>query len=635
MFLVELVMQGVRGIRNVARLRFQSGFNLVSAGNESGKTCATDAILRLLFPSGDVGVMDRLTSRSASESSRAALVVYSDDGAYYRVIQDFSKRAVNLSKYNPAAKDFALVNKDWESTARFFSGLVGGISEDEYGRLFVLRRDHYAGTGLLPAAPAAVLRRTVTPKAPAPASGKRSAQEARLTELRQALAKAEEAADAEYQLQSARLRLEEVQKKFDGLGDLNQRGADLDAQLEEFRGFETLPENVAELIEEHEERQSKKMAKTDELTQEIEGLKLQIEQIPPMKVLSDKVFLLGILVGLAAVAAGLFLPTLIPEHYFPIGVLASLAIVAVGWYRGSRKSAERGLLMKEVEALEASLAEVEKSFEVGGSEIMGYMQATGSSTTAELKDKLGNYRYFLSMKEDFLQQRQHMTGGTSYEALGVEYENVQQQIRDLEKKAAALAPYALDSYSLRQDIERIEMEMGGGSSAPFFSGGEEFSGDVGFAAPDAPAVRGDGFVTELAVASRVGGIELDTLIPAVAAAAQRNLSAVTGGKYVRIEVGQEGGPAVHTRDDSIVNLSELSHGTRDLLYFCVRTGLVEALAGKLRLPLILDDPLAGFDPVRQQAACQILRSLGAKTQVILFTSNPGLKAAGDVAAELK
>jgi uncharacterized protein YhaN len=79
----------------------------------------------------------------------------------------------------------------------------------------------------------------------------------------------------------------------------------------------------------------------------------------------------------------------------------------------------------------------------------------------------------------------------------------------------------------------------------------------------------------------------------------------------------------------------MSHGTRELVYFCLRTGLVEALAGKRRLPLLLDDPLAGMDPGRQQAACQILRSLGTKTQIILFTSNPSLRAAGDVVAELK
>ena len=62
---------------------------------------------------------------------------------------------------------------------------------------------------------------------------------------------------------------------------------------------------------------------------------------------------------------------------------------------------------------------------------------------------------------------------------------------------------------------------------------------------------------------------------------------------------------------------------------------MEALVGKLRMPIILDDILAGFDAARQKAACQILRTLGAKTQVILFSSNVSLKAEGDGVVEFK
>src|SRR5512140_1600335 len=106
MFLVEIVMQGVRGIRELARLRFQSGFNIVSAANESGKTTAADTIECLLFPVGRAGAAASLVSRHTPDASRGALVVCSDDGQYYRVIQDFTKHAVNLSKYNSASKEF-------------------------------------------------------------------------------------------------------------------------------------------------------------------------------------------------------------------------------------------------------------------------------------------------------------------------------------------------------------------------------------------------------------------------------------------------------------------------------------------------------------------------------------------------
>jgi uncharacterized protein YhaN len=208
-----------------------------------------------------------------------------------------------------------------------------------------------------------------------------------------------------------------------------------------------------------------------------------------------------------------------------------------------------------------------------------------------------------------------------------------QQALELEKAARAVAQYNIDTYSIKQDIDRIEAESATGAAWDFGSGVQDLP--VEFANP--PASGGQaGFHTELGIASRIGGIEMETLVPAVEAAAKRNLSSITNGRYVRIDVGHNGGPPmVHAADDSVVNCAELSHGTRDLIYFCLRTGLAEALAGKRRLPFILDEPFASFDPVRQKAACQILRSLGIKTQVILFSSNAELKAAGDVVAELK
>jgi uncharacterized protein YhaN len=128
---------------------------------------------------------------------------------------------------------------------------------------------------------------------------------------------------------------------------------------------------------------------------------------------------------------------------------------------------------------------------------------------------------------------------------------------------------------------------------------------------------------------------METLVPAVESAAQRNLAAVSAGKYVKIEVGPDGQPLLHDKTGGKHGYGSLSHSTREMAFFCLRAGLVEAIAGKRRLPFVLDDPFTGMDFTRQQAACNALRVLGAKTQVILFTSNGALKAPADAFAELK
>ena len=633
MFLVELVMQGVRGIRELARLRFQGGFNFVAAGNESGKTSSVDSILRLLFPHSQSEFMEPLLSRDTPDASRAALVVFSDDKTYYRVIQDFSKRAVNLSKYNSATKEFGLVHKDWDSTAQFMAGLTAGMTEDEFGKLFILRREHYAAQLGTSVAQSSAVPRPASARKPAPpAGGKAAASEAKLAQLRETLRKAEEAADADYRAQSAKLRLDEIKKKLDGLEELDRRASEIEASLNELKGCNTLPENLDVLIDEHERRQGQKMVDSEEITKEIEGLKMQIAEMPSVNLLTDKLFILGAVFGGLSVVAGLFILTTEQAHFFPLGVLGALLLIAVAWYNGQRKNAQRKQLMMEEDTLRAELGELERNFEQGGATIMACMKATGATTTRELKDRADNYRYFLSLRQDIEEQRKHALGGMAIEDLQAEFSKQQQEFNDSEKAARAVAQFAVDTYSIRQDIERIESEMSAGAPIDFGGEGQELF--AGFAPPASAGDQG-GILAELGIASRIAGIETEMLIPAVEAAAQRNLSAVTTGKYITIEIGQGGDPVVHLKDGSKLNVSDLSHGTRNLVYFCLRTGLIQAVAGKCRVPFILDDPLAGFDPARQQAACQILRALGAKTQVILFTSNPALRSANDAVAELK
>lgn len=643
MFLVELVLQGVRRFKSLSRLRFQSGFNLITAGNESGKTTAVDTMLRLLFPREDGDAFAKLVSRGSTDKSIGALVIFPGQGSYYRIIQDFTKKGINVSKYNAATKEFVLQNKDWQGAAQFLSDMTAGMSEGDFERLFIFRREHYRAGAAVPASP--VPSRTAAPAAagmtvPSPRPGRASQGAGRLAELKEMLHKAEEAADADYRAQAAKLRLQEIEKKMEVLQDLEARYADIEAKLAGMKGCDSLPADLAQLIDEHERNQIQKMSEVDRIDQDIAGLRAQIEAVPRPNIAKDPLFIAGSVVGAGSVVAALRFLTTEQAALFPVGVVTALALIAGAWYKSSRKSAERKVLQKECDGLEAERAEVEKSLEKGGERILACMKATGVDSPAELKEIADNYRYFSGLLDEAAEQRDRMLSSTSADALQAEHARQEQEMLSLEKAARAVAHHNVDTYSLRQDIERIEQEMGisTGMSAPAaaweFSSGEE-AGPLSGAAVPCASSAGGGFLDELEIASRVGGIETETLLPAVAAAAQRNLAAVTNGAYVRVDIAPGNEVVVYGADNEKQALEDLSHSTSEALYFCLRAGLVEAVAGKLRLPFILDDPLAGFDSQRQKAACQVLRNLGGKTQVLLFASNPVLKAQGDAAAELK
>jgi hypothetical protein len=630
MFLVELVMQGVRGIRQLARLRFQNGFNIIIAGNESGKTTAVDTLQRLLFPSGQAGNSLTLVSKYTPDTSRSALVICSDDGLYYRLIQDFSKCAVNLSKYNPTAKEFNLLHKDWDSTMNFMKKLTTDLSEKDYEKVFMLRREHFHERlfrGTL--APSEKNRPSLSEPVPARVP-RDAASETRLAELRETLRKAEEAADADYKYQSAKLARDEINKKLVAVDEIEKKIAGTESSLAELKACENLPGNLSEVLEDHERQQGQKHADAENLRNELEGLSIRLSSIPMSSFATDKVFLLGAVVGIVSLVVGLYVLTDAHAYLFQSGVIISLVLIATAWYNSSRRSAEFRAVKKEFDTVQSELAELERDAVHGGADVTAYMSSVGVATTAELKEKAENYRHLQSMLQEQIQTRQRVLSGETADSLRQQYQKQVEDVQRLEKETQDLTQYAVDTYSIRQDIERLESDVSYSGTA-----GAGVSEDINFPTEfqTAPSRSWDA-LTELVAASRISGIAMDALFATVEAVAQRNLSAASSGRYVRFKLDNEGLIVVYAKDDTAFKFDDLSHGTKALVYFCFRAGLAEVVAGSRRVSFVVDDALTGFDPARQQAACQILRNLGAKTQVLFFTSNASLRGTNDVVAEL-
>jgi uncharacterized protein YhaN len=109
--------------------------------------------------------------------------------------------------------------------------------------------------------------------------------------------------------------------------------------------------------------------------------------------------------------------------------------------------------------------------------------------------------------------------------------------------------------------------------------------------------------------------------PGVLREASRLFASVTDGRYPRI-VQSEGrtGFSVVTADGTHRSPEELSQGTTEQLYLCVRLGLVAELArGGRSLPVVMDDVLVNFDDQRAAAMARVLRDFATEHQVLFFT----------------
>ncbi len=111
--------------------------------------------------------------------------------------------------------------------------------------------------------------------------------------------------------------------------------------------------------------------------------------------------------------------------------------------------------------------------------------------------------------------------------------------------------------------------------------------------------------------------------PAVLSHASRLFRQVTAERYERL-VQQEGGEfQVVDRQATRKSVGQLSQGTAEQLYLCLRLGLIREFARQsANLPLIMDDVFVNFDPERARRVAELLVEFAAEHQVLVFTCHP-------------
>jgi len=119
--------------------------------------------------------------------------------------------------------------------------------------------------------------------------------------------------------------------------------------------------------------------------------------------------------------------------------------------------------------------------------------------------------------------------------------------------------------------------------------------------------------------------------PAVLARAGDRFAKVTKGRYTRLlpSLGDEGGREtirVLSSAGAEIDAGDLSRGSVEQLYLCLRLGLAETFAERSEpLPLILDDVLVNFDPGRAVQVAEALAETAEHAQVLFMTCHPHLE----------
>jgi exonuclease SbcC len=119
------------------------------------------------------------------------------------------------------------------------------------------------------------------------------------------------------------------------------------------------------------------------------------------------------------------------------------------------------------------------------------------------------------------------------------------------------------------------------------------------------------------------------LAPILTASVQRHLAAITGGAYVEVGMNPRD-LSVDVKEASTGQWRDarlLSEGTREQIYLLLRVAMAEHLVTTAETaPLLLDEVTAQADPERKRRVLEVLHSLSADRQVILFSHDDDVVA---------
>ncbi|MFC4619079.1 AAA family ATPase [Camelliibacillus cellulosilyticus] len=111
----------------------------------------------------------------------------------------------------------------------------------------------------------------------------------------------------------------------------------------------------------------------------------------------------------------------------------------------------------------------------------------------------------------------------------------------------------------------------------------------------------------------------DHRLPALLTQTSRFFHTVTNGAYRKVNFSESNGFTVERSDGHFFKAVELSRGTAEQLYLCIRVALMAIFDTPESLPIIIDDSLVNFDHERRRCVMALLKERSADHQILFFT----------------
>lgn len=643
MHFLEVAVQNVRGFTPAGRVALKPGYLVFKPAAPGEPPPLAGLALAILYADGRGGESSFLAP--GQRAGKAAFSLVGKDGAIYRVLRELGGSG-SLHRINPSTQAQELITQDASEALQFLRGQVGLVPRTTFEQVCCLQLSQLPSrrprpkpgggrteskTGLHALAPAALpSAQSVAPAADIPAA------EARLRELERELATAREVDQLQFQLDGINSQIFELDTKLTSTEGLKRQLQQAEAEVAQAPTPEAL--GMSADIFERLARHPKAVLKRDEalarLQAEREAEAERVASITQVEPLYRNLYFLGSLgAGVLLLALGLTLRLLNPEGVgryltlLDIPAFGAAAYFALRYVEELKQSQNVGRKDEKLALREKKILE---EFEAEDMPVRLAMKAADVDSPEDIYRVLGRRAELEERLQALHEQLAAMEADPDFQAAAHRQAELRQEAEQLSAEVADKGAYARDMREVEREISRVRESIELAKAPP--PAAPAAAGPAASAKPGEPLE--DPTPALLNQAADLFTTDLRSLTPLLRDRFLQYLTALTDKRYSGVEWDKEGKAVLLTPDGRRLPAGELPPRDLDLYYLGLRMTVVEKASARVKLPLLVEDVLAGMEDSRLPLLGRMLKHLGTVNQVLHVTAHPGFAQLADGALTL-
>lgn len=504
----ELVLQGVRNFQDTFRLPIGGGWTVFVAGAGAGKSTIVDVLFHVLYPDTTEPGTSLFLS-PAGGPCRVALLLESDKGERYRLVQDLASGAIALTRHDAQQGSFVPVSSTPAEIMQYLGSQLHMPQRDVLEGVYLLREQSLPS--MMPRAPAATTAAELAtpdvarPERKLPPSphfppeggggggfpgyqGMDAGQEVlpddpaeirqQIEVLERDLAIAVEVDEQQFKLDGLQSELFEIEQKFKGVQQAEGRVVQVEERLKEFERLGELPgdfENRVRDFRQSKEKLDRDMGRLDEEQQRWEK-RAQEEAPGPLK--RNHLFLIGLAVGMVSLAvgvAGFF--TFEPLRYVALLDIAGFGLAMVMAVRHIDKTGSLERSQARLSMIDERREKLQRQFDLESSIVRKTMQDVGVDNPAQIIEQYNRRNKLQAELEEARQNLEQKKAESGLEEVSAKKQALEEQIAEIEGKLAGASGLMMSPREMERKLaalrERLQIIESGGTPPAASSAGQD------------------------------------------------------------------------------------------------------------------------------------------------------------------